>query len=151
MNKYKRVLLAIDFLDDSKIIINRAQSICADNDAELLLVHVNEPIFVTGSADITGTWSTNLATMEADIRQRAKTNLAELATELNVSSDNTFFVEGRPANMIHEVINETGADLVVMGTHGQHGLELLLGSTANAVLHGAPCDVLAVRVNDSTL
>ncbi|HCB13498.1 MAG TPA: universal stress protein, partial [Gammaproteobacteria bacterium] len=27
-----------------------------------------------------------------------------------------------------------------------HGLSLLLGSTANAVLHGAPCDVLAVRI-----
>jgi universal stress protein A len=29
-----------------------------------------------------------------------------------------------------------------------HGLQLLLGSTANAVLHGAKCDVLAVRHSD---
>ncbi|MEO2178254.1 MAG: universal stress protein, partial [bacterium] len=32
--------------------------------------------------------------------------------------------------------------------HGRHGLALLLGSTANGVLHGAPCDVLAVRVGN---
>jgi len=34
-----------------------------------------------------------------------------------------------------------------MGTHGRHGLGLLLGSTASGVLHGVDCDVLAVRVN----
>jgi universal stress protein A len=39
-------------------------------------------------------------------------------------------------------------DLIVMGTHGQSGLKLLLGSTANSVLHGAGCDILAVRVGD---
>ena len=38
------------------------------------------------------------------------------------------------------------ADLIVVGSHGRHGLALLLGSTANDVLHGAPCDVLAVRL-----
>ena len=37
-------------------------------------------------------------------------------------------------------------DLVVVGSHGRHGLALLLGSTANGVLHGSPTDVLAVRV-----
>jgi len=34
---------------------------------------------------------------------------------------------------------------VVIGSHGRHGVQLLLGSTANAV-HGASCDVLAVRM-----
>ena len=44
------------------------------------------------------------------------------------------------------VADEAGADLIVVGSHGRHGLALLLGSTANGVLHGAMCDVLAVRV-----
>jgi universal stress protein A len=37
-------------------------------------------------------------------------------------------------------------DLIVIGSHGREGIQRLLGSTANAVLHGAPCDVLAVRI-----
>jgi universal stress protein A len=41
---------------------------------------------------------------------------------------------------------ELGVDLIVMGTHGRHGLGLLLGSTATGVLHGCPCDVLTVRI-----
>jgi len=44
------------------------------------------------------------------------------------------------------VADEQGADLIIVGSHGRHGLALLLGSTANGVLHGAACDVLAVRV-----
>ena len=35
---------------------------------------------------------------------------------------------------------------IVVGSHGRHGLALLLGSTASGVLHGAKCDVLAVRI-----
>ena len=53
---------------------------------------------------------------------------------------------GHPAEQIHGVAKELGADLIVIGTHGRHGFALLLGSTANAVLHGARCDILAVRV-----
>ena len=40
-------------------------------------------------------------------------------------------------------------DLIVLGTHGQKGVQLLLGATANSVLHGSCCDVLAVRVFDT--
>ncbi len=52
----------------------------------------------------------------------------------------------RPEAEIHRVAEELGADLIVVGSHGRHGLALLLGSTANGVLHGATTDVLAVRV-----
>ncbi len=41
---------------------------------------------------------------------------------------------------------EINADLIVVGSHGRHGFALLMGSTANGVLHGARRDVLAVRV-----
>ncbi len=44
--------------------------------------------------------------------------------------------------------NDIDFDLIIIGTHGQHGIALLLGSTANAVLHGVSCDVLAVRVKE---
>ena len=48
----------------------------------------------------------------------------------------------------HKTAREQGADLIIVGSHGRHGLALLLGSTANGVLHGASCDVLAVRVGN---
>ena len=53
---------------------------------------------------------------------------------------------GRPESEIHRLAKEEGADLVIVGSHGRKGLQLLLGSTANGVLHGTECDVLAVRI-----
>jgi universal stress protein A len=38
--------------------------------------------------------------------------------------------------------------LIVVGSHGRHGVRLLLGSTANGILHHAKCDVLAVRIKE---
>ena len=53
---------------------------------------------------------------------------------------------GQPRQEIHRLAEEQQCDLIIVGSHGRHGLALLLGSTANDVLHGAPCDVLAVRL-----
>ena len=53
---------------------------------------------------------------------------------------------GHPRQEIHRVATDQQCDLIVVGSHGRHGLALLLGSTANDVLHGAPCDVIAVRL-----
>ena len=41
-------------------------------------------------------------------------------------------------------------DLIVVGTHARWGLALLLGSTTDGVMHGAECDVLAVKVDTVT-
>jgi nucleotide-binding universal stress UspA family protein len=55
-------------------------------------------------------------------------------------------VEGTPAAAILDLAKETAADLLVMGTHGRTGLgALLIGSTTQAVVHGAACPVLLVR------
>ncbi|MBD3646240.1 MAG: universal stress protein, partial [Pseudomonadales bacterium] len=54
----------------------------------------------------------------------------------------------KASNEIRAVAEKQDIDRIVLGTHGQHGLQLLLGSTANSVLHGVSCDVLAVRVKD---
>ena len=59
-------------------------------------------------------------------------------------------VHGSPADAISHVAEETGAGLIVMGTHGRTGWDrVLLGSTAEKVLREAPCPVLTVRAADS--
>jgi len=50
---------------------------------------------------------------------------------------------------IIKIAEENNVDLIIVGSHGRHGLALLLGSTANGVLHHAKCDVLAVRIKDA--
>ena len=54
-------------------------------------------------------------------------------------------LDGRAVTTLHEYAADH-ADLVVIGSHGRHGLELLQGSTSNSVVHGTTCDVLAVHL-----
>ena len=88
----------------------------------------------------------DLSTIQEQIQDTAKTHLTEFAEALGIKEENRHLIFGRPETEIHTLANEISADLIVVGSHGRHGLALLLGSTANGVLHGAPCDVLAVRV-----
>ena len=55
---------------------------------------------------------------------------------------------GSIKNEVLKVAQENDIDLIVTGSHGKHGLALLLGSTADAILHGAKCDILIVRPID---
>ena len=84
--------------------------------------------------------------IQEEIHQQAKQQLASFAADSNIPEDRQHIVLGRPEVEIHSTAQEVGADLIVVGSHGRYGLALLMGSTANGVLHGATCDVLAVRV-----
>ncbi|MEE9491992.1 MAG: universal stress protein [Gammaproteobacteria bacterium] len=54
---------------------------------------------------------------------------------------------GMPKSGIVSWAREHNTDLIIMGSHGRHGLERLLGSVSSSVLHQSPCDVLVVRTH----
>jgi nucleotide-binding universal stress UspA family protein len=57
---------------------------------------------------------------------------------------------GRAWKCILDEIREGNVDLVVMGTHGRHGLpRLVLGSVAEKVVRLSPVAVMTVRGSDS--
>ena len=76
----------------------------------------------------------------------ARERLRQYAREEGLDHAEQHVSSGYTKQEILDQADAIGADLIVVGSHGRHGLALLLGSTANAVLHGAPCDVLAVRL-----
>jgi universal stress protein A len=84
--------------------------------------------------------------LTAEFMATAKTKLTALAKDLNVDEADLRLETGSPKQEIIRIAEEIQADLIVLGSHGRHGLALLLGSTANGVLHYAGCDVLAVRI-----
>ena len=147
MAKYNRILLAVDFASPNDELISKAIDVVRDNDAELLLVHVNEPVVATYDAGGLTGWSNQVATLDEQIRKFAEERMMALADRLGVPADNCFLPYGKASSEIKRLAEEHDVDLIVMGTHGRHGLGLLLGSTANAVLHGVSCDVLAVRAS----
>jgi len=144
---YNKILIALDFHGDNDEIISKGKQLASENEAELYLIHVNEPLAVAYAADGMS-WSDQVVSLQASIRQEAAKKMTDLGSALKMKSENCITREGKPATEIHFACKEFGIDLVVMGTHGQHGLQLLLGSTANSVLHGSTCDVLTVRIGD---
>ncbi len=81
-----------------------------------------------------------------ELLEAEKIKLKQLGQYLGVAIDQQYLVWGIPKQEIIAFANEQQADLIVLGSHGRHGLALLLGSTVNAVLHHALCDVMAVRL-----
>lgn len=142
MANYTSILVAVDLSDDSDAVINRAQAIAANNNVQLHVIHVIEPLSFAYGGDI----PMDFSGIQDEIQQQASRQLQRFGEANGISEDKQHIVLGRPEVEIHAQAKEMGADLVVVGSHGRYGLALLMGSTANGVLHGASCDVLAVRV-----
>jgi len=127
-------------------VLSKAQLIAGQN-AELHVVYVQEPMdnvyvgIVPQSAAFSG-----LGDLEAQLGEELKDKLTVLGEKFNLPLDHLHVLHGSPAHEIHRFARDNETQLIVIGTHGQKGLQLLLGSTANSVLHGAGCDVLSVRI-----
>ena len=137
---YKRILFATDFDTVGIRAAEKAKKIATENNAELFLVHIIEPIPAYAYPGFAG-----FAEVEVSIREQATKELKVLAKKLDIDEHHTLIEFGSTKNEILRVAKEKNVDLIVTGSHGKHGLSLLLGSTANAILHGAKCDVLVVK------
>jgi len=143
MGAYKHILLAVDFSSATETLAAKALELRAFCSAELSLVHVIEPVVIDPSYDVFPAVPLGL---EQEVAAKAQQELNHLGERLGVAAERCHVVLGATKNEILRCAGEHAADLIVVGSHGRHGVALLLGSTANAVLHGAPCDVLAVRI-----
>ncbi|HEX4940775.1 MAG TPA: universal stress protein [Candidatus Kapabacteria bacterium] len=143
MGQYTHILLAADFNQESDIVVKRAKALAGTFGAKLSLVHVLEPISIAYG----GEFPVDLGDLHKELEKQAQTQLAALGDQLGVAAENRYLEVGITEKEILRVAKAHGVDLIVMGSHGRHGLALLLGSTANAVLHHADIDVLAVRVS----
>ncbi|KXJ48403.1 MAG: universal stress protein [Cycloclasticus sp.] len=148
MTTYRHILVALDFDKQSTQVANKAHQLALQNQAKLSAIHVIEPLIESSYLAFDGTISTDLMPIQEEVEASAKAQLKKLAASIDLAEENQLIEIGRPADTIHQLSEKLSCDLIVIGSHGRHGLSLLLGSTANAVLHGAKCDVLAVRVND---
>ena len=144
MTHYKKILLALELTSESdEGLLKKAQSIaCAG--AELYLVHAVEHLSNYGAA-----YGVSAGVdVEEMLVTEAQKSMADVAAKLDVPADQQIVKVGPAKFLILEEAENLGIDLIVVGSHGRHGVRLLLGSTSNAILHSAKCDVLAVRVQE---
>lgn len=143
---YKQVLIAVDLTDEAEEVMTAARNVTPGGDAKVHLLTVIRPLArIYGGLDM-APMAANALTFEEEAIKQAEKQLKALGGVFDIAPEHTHVRVGAPASEIKAFAEEHDVDLIVMGTHGRQGLGLLLGSTANAVLHGVPCDVLAVKV-----
>lgn len=151
MTDYTHILVAIDFSDSSAAILSKAIEIARRNNARLSLLHVVEylpPIDSAYEPILASNWNFD----ESELLDQARRSLADFCQQQKLDQLDTPVEQrvqlGTPKYEITDYVKNQHCDLVVLGSHGRHGIKLLLGSTANAVLHEMPCDILAVKLEE---
>jgi len=149
MSGYKKIAVAVDLSSESAGIMKRALDVAAP-DGEIHLLYVQEPMDSVYMGVVPyGPVFVGMDEVEENLRSELKQKLDDIGQKHGVPDSCRHFLNGTPAREIRRFAEENEMDLIVLGTHGQKGVQLLLGATANSVLHGSSCDVLAVRVYEA--
>lgn len=147
MATYQNILVAVDFSEAAIPVIDKAVTLAQGDAQKLTIIHVVEfltPIETAYEPTLAATWSID----ETELVERARNNLMQLCKDHDLNDARQIVVVGIPKVEITDYATGHDCDLIVIGSHGRHGIELLLGSTANGVLHRMSCDVLAVKISD---
>lgn len=146
MKKFSTILFANDFSEGSDNAFDYALSLARKFTARLVLIHViNEPV------DLRGFYVPHISfeNLEKEIADGARKMMDSFCSNHLKDFDNfeQSVISGVPADEIVKKADESGADLIVMGTHGRKGMDhLLFGSTAERVVRYAQCPVMTVRL-----
>lgn len=139
MKKYNHLLLAIDVYEENTALIKEALHLAETYQSKLSLVHVAPR--VTSSVPFAYDF-------QDAVMKHAQENFTALKTQFNLADSQLILRQGNSRHEIIEAAKEIKADLIICGSHGKHGLGLILGSTANGILHSAHTDVLTIRVDN---
>ena len=145
MAVYKHIIAGLDLSEESPQVLQRATELAQACQATVSVAHVIEPLTFAYGGDM----PVDLSEVQEQLQLKAEQELHRLTQHVDFPIQQEHVLVGQPATELHYLANQEGADLIIVGSHGRKGFALLLGSTSNSVLHGASCDVLAVRVAES--
>ncbi|BCB26130.1 hypothetical protein SKTS_10160 [Sulfurimicrobium lacus] len=149
---YKRILVAVDGSLTSNLALDEAIKIAKESGGELHLVHVLNTITLNTEGDFY-----SLPEWLNAIRRSAESvlhNATDRAKQAGVSCQGKLLeidtIGYRIPEMIAEEAKTWSADVIVIGTHGRHGMHrLLMGSVAEGVVRTAAVPVLLIRGNNA--
>lgn len=145
MGIYRQIVFGIDLHPNCDFTVARkVQNLAKVFGAELTFVHAVEHINTYGI----GQAYPSVLDIEDSILEAAKKEMGRLADDLGIPVGSCVVELGSPKAVLFHQVKARQADLLVVGSHGRHGLALLFGSTASNVTHGAECDVMAIRIRD---
>jgi nucleotide-binding universal stress UspA family protein len=139
----EKVVVPVDFSDEMEHAVKEALSIAGDA-SKVYAIHVLFPLEVMSPGVVWG---------EVDDQKREESvreSFEKFAKDAGAEGVNFSVRVGDPGLDITDYAKELGADLIVIPSHGYHGLKrLVLGSVAERVIRHADCSVLVLRRGDA--
>ncbi len=142
MSAYQQLLVAIDLSADSRAIAARSAALAQQWRARMRLLHVIEFVPVEPMSDAL----VPVVQIDDEIIARSRQQLSELGASLGLPAEDCLVASGNVKSEILRQARVLKTDLIVLGCRERHGLSILVNLTEDTVLHGAPCDVLAMRM-----
>ncbi|MGT2799150.1 universal stress protein [Streptococcus marmotae] len=146
---YQVILVAVDGSTEAELALHKAIHVAKRNQARLIIAHVIDTRALH-----------NIAAFDAAIyetlEQEAQTLLKdyqEQALQAGLSEVQIVIEFGNPKTLLaHDIPEETGADLMLLGATGLNTFErLLIGSSSEYILRHTTIDLLIVRDKDKTM
>jgi universal stress protein A len=140
----KKILVPVDFSETSQQAFHYALRFAEQFGCKIVLLHVVEPESVIAGVpttiDVFAQPEEDMIAAEAELKGLA-------ASSRNRPSSLTLKVRtGHAPNEINKAAKDLDVDLIIMATHGYTSWRYFcIGSTAERVVHTAPCPVLVVR------
>ncbi|WER44710.1 universal stress protein [Cupriavidus sp. WKF15] len=148
---YKKILVAVDGSHCSDLALDQAIGLAATCDAELQVVHVIDNGYLKydmGYVDLTEL-RTGLIKGGQDLLAEAQEKASAKHVRCRTVMVDEILALGDIAHQILKLVEDCGAEVVVLGTHGRHGVSRwLLGSVAENLARQCPVPVLLVRAPD---
>src|SRR5476649_1784191 len=113
---YKHILFATDLTDDTEYLIEKVRTIRGYTGATLSVIHVVEPMPGYSYAYL------GIEDIEGQLIEEAREAQKKLGAKLSVERNDQWIEVGPTKSKILKVASEIGADLIVCGSHGRHGL-----------------------------
>ncbi|MGB8693600.1 MAG: universal stress protein [Steroidobacteraceae bacterium] len=142
MSAYQQLLVAIDLSADSRAIAARSAALAQQWRARMRLLHVIEFVPIEPMSDAL----VPVVQIDDQIIARSRQQLTELGASLGLPAEDCLVASGNVKSEILRQARALKTDLIVLGCRERHGLSILVNLTEDTVLHGAPCDVLAMRM-----
>lgn len=138
-----RIVAAVDASPAARPVVERALAQARSTEDDLRVVHVFLPPSTV--YPIEGMYLTDDEEFERTEHHLVWKEVDDLLDGASVATEKVG-LRGYPASTIVNYAEEVEAGLIVIGTRGRGGFaSLVLGSTSQAVIHDAPCDVLVVK------
>ena len=145
MKDVKKILIPVDFSENSQKILKAGKDLAKKMSAEIIAVHVMQTF-----DDYSGFFVPHLPLpqLEDEMFQGAQKKMDAFIDE-NTEPNETMaatVLKGDPAEEIISFAEKNGMDMIIMGTHGYKGFEkVLFGSVAEKVVKTAPCPVMVIN------